>query len=103
MIRHIQYKQARHIPAEQGEGGWSGFLTQDEQQFLRSAQGEHGDETAALSVDYVMNCIAEAGLPLLPLLVNVCSIRGLLGEAQTSHYQIRKNTVKCAGGDARRH
>lgn len=60
-------------------------LTQDEQQFLGSAQGEHGDETAALSVDDVMDCVAEPGLPLLPLLMDVCSIRGLLRTESNTH------------------
>ena len=65
-------------------------LTQDEQQLLGSAQSKHRDEAAALPVDDVVDGVAEAGLPLLPLLMNVGSIRGLLGEQTTITKHITK-------------
>lgn len=54
------------------------YLTQDEQQFLGSAQGEYRDQTAALSVDNVVDGITEPSLALLSLLVNMGTVRGLL-------------------------
>ena len=54
------------------------ILTQNEQKLLGSTQGKDRDEATAFSVDDVMDRVAEAGLPLLPLLMNVCAICGLL-------------------------
>lgn len=51
-----------------------GFLTQDEQQFLGSSQRKHWDQTAAFSVDNIMDRVAETSFSLLPLLMNVGAV-----------------------------
>ena len=71
------------------------FLTKDEQQLLGSAQGEHGDQTAAFPVDDVMDGVTEPGLPLLPLLVDVRAIGGLLGKQ--SKHERRTATLQNSG------
>ena len=71
------------------------FLTKDEQQLLGSAQGEHGDQTAALPVDDVMDGVTEPGLPLLPLLVDMCAVGGLLGTP--SQHEHRTVTLQYSG------
>lgn len=75
-------------------------LTQDKQQLLGSPQGEHGDEAAALPVNDVVHGVAEAGFPLLALLMDVRAVGGLLRDEHghfmklsitlTSHYRLGK-------------
>lgn len=55
-------------------------LTQDEQQLLSPSQSKHGDQTATLPVYNVVHRVAETGLSLLTLLMDVCSIGGFLTE-----------------------
>lgn len=57
---------------------WSGSLTEDEQQLLRAAEREHGDEAAAAACHDVAHQARESGLALLAFLVDVCAVRRLL-------------------------
>ena len=77
-ICSVPYRHTGQCRCVSGGGERRPRLTQDEQQLLGSAQSKHRDEAAALPVDDVVDGVAEAGLPLLPLLMNVGSIRGLL-------------------------
>lgn len=83
------------------EGRQSTGLTKDEQQLLSSAQSEDRDEAPAFPVDDVMDGVTEAGLPLLPLLVNVRPVGGLLGQVD-GRDRIRK-TGWLFSAPARRH
>lgn len=69
------------------KGQLSSGLTKDEKKLLSSSQSEDRDETAAFPVDNVMDGVTEAGLPLLPLLMDVSPIGGLLGHRQVEHRQ----------------
>lgn len=69
------------------KGQLSSGLTKDEKKLLSSSQSEDWDETAAFPVDNVMDGVTEAGLPLLPLLMDVSPIGGLLGHRQVDHRQ----------------
>lgn len=58
-------------------------LTEDEQQLLRSAQSEHGDQTSTFSVHDVVDRVAEPSLALLTLLVDVRPVGRLLTHTHT--------------------
>lgn len=59
-------------------------FTKNEQQLLGSTQSEHRDQTASLSVHYVMDRVTKPRLSLFSFLMDVCAVRGLLQKTHIS-------------------